>query len=92
MRAILASLISAYTKWRFVEDADGAATSAARPAATETPKDEATRLRASIARERRNLESFIRFNCPALATPCESSIRAMEGRLRALEFVSRRAV
>ena len=92
MRAILASLISAYTKWRFVEDTDGAPTAAARPAATETPKDEATRLRAAIARERRNLESFVRFNCAALAAPCESSIRAMEGRLRALEFVSRRAV
>ena len=92
MRAILASLISAYTKWRFVEDTDGASTAAARPAVTETPKDEVTRLRAAIARERRNLESFVRFNCAALAAPCEASIRAMEGRLRALEFVSRRAV
>ena len=92
MRSILASLVNAYTKWRFVEDTEGAPSAAARPAATETPKDEVTRLRTAIARERRNLESFVRFNCAALAAPCEASIRAMEGRLRALEFSTRRAM
>jgi hypothetical protein len=92
MRSILASLMNAYTKWRFVEDTDGGAPATARTAATETPKDEVTRLRAAIARERRNLESFVRFNCAALAGPCEDSIRAMEGRLRALEFSARRAM
>jgi hypothetical protein len=88
MRTILTTLINAYTKWKFVEDTDGDA----HAAATETTKDEASRLRASIARERRNLESFVRFNCAALAAPCEASIRAMEGRLRALEFSARRAM
>ena len=92
MRAILATLMSAYTRWRFVEDTDGDEPSATKPPAIETPKDEGTRLRAAIARERRNLESFARFNCAALAGPCEASIRALEGRLRALEFSTRRAV
>ena len=89
MKSLLAGLMSAYTKWRFVEDLDSAET---KPAASETPKDERARLRASIARERRNLESFVRFNCAALGGPCEASIRAMESRLRALEFSGRRAV
>jgi len=92
MKAILASLLNAYAKWRFVEDTDrGAPARAASPAA-EPPKDEGTRLRAAIARERRNLDSFVRFNCAALAGPCEDSIHAMERRLRALEFSTRRAM
>ena len=92
MKSILASLISAYTKWRFVEDTDGAPSVAAKSAATETPKDEVTRLRTAIARERRNLESYLRFQCAALAGPCKDSIQAMEGRIRALEMMGRRAV
>ena len=92
MRSLLATLKNAYAKWRFVEDTDGAAPAASKSKPTETPKDEVTRLRAAIARERRNLESFVRFNCAALAGPCEASIRAMEGRLRALDFSSRRAM
>jgi len=58
----------------------------------ETPKDEIVRLRAAIARERRNLESYIRFECAALARPCQDSIRAMESRIHALEMFTRRAV
>ena len=36
--------------------------------------------------ERRNLKEFRRFSCAALAGPCESSIRAMESRIHALEM------
>ena len=91
MKALLSTLVGIYTRWRYVEDTGPAAPPASRPAA-ESPKDEVVRLRASLERERRNLQSYIRFNCSALAGPCEQSIRAMEGRLRALEMFQRRAV
>jgi hypothetical protein len=88
MRAWLSALTQVYTRWRFVEDTDGA-----KPRGmAEAPADESARLRESIARERRNLEYFRRFNCAGLAGPCEASIRAMEGRLRAREMSARRAV
>ena len=90
MKALFAALVGAYTRWRYVEDDEPVRKPA--PRTPETPKDEASRLRAAIARERRNLESYVRFQCAALAGPCESSIHAMEGRLRALEMMGRRAV
>ncbi|HLY07974.1 MAG TPA: hypothetical protein VKW04_01595 [Planctomycetota bacterium] len=91
MKALLSALLGVYTRWRYVEDTDSSDQPApnARP---ESTKDELLRLKASVARERRNLESYLRFNCPALAGPCEGSIRAMEGRIRALEMFTRRAV
>ena len=92
MKALLAALVGAYTRWRYVEDTDGAEQSVEAPAVKETPRDEVTRLRAAIARERRNLESYLRFQCGALAGPCKASIHAMEGRIRALEMMGRRAV
>lgn len=92
MKALLAALVGVYTRWRYVEDTDGAERPADATPPHETPKDEVTRLRAAIARERRNLESYLRFQCAALAGPCRDSIRAMEGRIRALEMMGRRAV
>lgn len=91
MKSLFAALIGAYTRWRYVEDTDPTSKAPVRPIA-ESPKNEITRLKASLARERRNLESYLRFNCAALAGPCEDSIRAMESRLRALEMFARRAV
>jgi hypothetical protein len=91
MKAILSALMGVYTRWRYVEDTGPSERPMAKPAA-EKPKDELIRLRQSVARERRNLESYVRFNCAALAGPCEDSIRAMEGRIRALEMFARRAV
>lgn len=90
MKTIWTALVGVYTRWRFVEETDPGRTESSRRAATETPAEEITRLRQAITRERRNLESFVRFDCRALAGPCESSIRAMESRIRALEM--RRAV
>lgn len=84
MKALWTALVGAYTRWRFVEDEEAAAPNA--PAAVESPKDEIARLRQTIARERRNLADFTRFDLRALAGPCESSIRAMESRIRALEM------
>jgi hypothetical protein len=92
MKALLAALVGVYTRWRYVEDKEGDNRSGAVPVVKETPKDEVTRLRAAIARERRNLESYLRFQCSALAGSCRDSIHAMEGRLRALEMMGRRAV
>jgi hypothetical protein len=89
MKAIWKALVGVYTRWRFVEDEAPAAT-ASVSRAKESPQDEITRLRLTIDRERRNLQTFLRFNCAALAGPVESSIRAMESRIRALEM--RRAI
>jgi hypothetical protein len=86
MRAIWSALIGVYTRWRFVEDREGPGETASRRKSSETPEEEITRLRGAITRERRNLESFLRFDCRALAGPCESSIRAMESRIHALEL------
>ncbi len=91
MKALLAALVGVYTRWRYVEDTGGGERSEAPPV-KETPKDEVTRLRAAIARERGNLESYLRFQCSALAGPCRASIQAMEGRIRALEMMGRRAI
>jgi hypothetical protein len=91
MKALFSALVGIYTRWRYVEDTGPADRPSSRSVA-ETPKDEAVRLKASLDRERRNLQSYVRFNCAALAGPCEQSIRAMEGRLRALEMFQRRAV
>jgi len=78
-------LVGVYTRWKFVEDEAPARPSPASKAA-ESTQDEIARLRQTIARERHNLQTFIRFNCGALAAPVESSIRAMESRIRALEM------
>jgi hypothetical protein len=86
MKTLWTALVGAYSRWRFVEDLDAPS----RPVAAEAPKDEISRLRQTIDRERRNLADFLRFDLRALAGPCESSIRAMESRIRALEM--RRAV
>jgi len=91
MKALFSALVGIYTRWRFVEDTGPGEKAAPRPAA-ESPRDELVRLKASLDHERRNLQSFVRFNCAALAGPCEQSIRAMEGRIRALEMFQRRAV
>jgi hypothetical protein len=92
MKAILAALVGVYTRWRYVEDTDTSDRQASATPVHETSKDEVTRLRAAIVRERRNLESYLRFQCAALAGPCKDSIQAMEGRIRALEMMGRRAV
>jgi hypothetical protein len=86
MRALWSALMGAYSRWRFVEDIDSAGETQTRRKSAETPEEEITRLRRAIARERHNLESFLRFDCRALAGPCESSIRAMESRIHALDF------
>ena len=89
MRALWSTLMGVYTRWKFVED-EAPVASASSSRASESPQDEIVRLRQTIARERRNLQTFVRFNCAALAGPVESSIRAMESRIRALEM--RRAI
>jgi hypothetical protein len=79
------ALVGVYTRWKFVEE-EGPAPAASTAKGSEAPKDEIARLRQTIARERRNLQTFVRFNCATLAGPVESSIRAMESRIRALEM------
>jgi hypothetical protein len=90
MKKLWSALLGVYTRWRYVEDADAGAETASRPKAVETPDEEIQRLKQTIARERANLAAFIRFDCRALAAPLESSIRATESRIRALEL--RRAI
>lgn len=83
---IWSALVGIYSRWKFVEEVDEGHAGPGAHSAKETPVQEIVRLRQAIARERRNLESFRRFSCPALAGPCESSIRALESRIRALEL------
>ena len=85
MRAMWQALVGVYTRWKFVEE-EAAAPATSSSKAVESPKDEIARLRRTIDRERRNLQTFVRFNCATLAAPVESSIRAMESRIRALEM------
>jgi hypothetical protein len=86
MKKLWSALVGVYTRWRFVEETDAGAETRSRPKAAETPAEEVQRLRQTIARERANLAAFIRFDCRALAAPLESSIRAMEARIHALEL------
>jgi hypothetical protein len=89
MRALWTALVGVYTRWKFVEE-DAPSPASGPGKASESPQEEIARLRQVIAREQRNLQTFVRFNCAALAGPVESSIRAMESRIRALEM--RRAI
>jgi hypothetical protein len=86
MKKLWSALVSVYTRWRFVEDTGDGRETAARRKAVETPEEEIERLRQTIDRERANLAAFLRFDCRALAAPLESSIRAMEARIHALEL------
>lgn len=86
MKALWSALMGAYSRWRFVEESDAPSPAASRRKSSETPQEEIARLRQTIARERRNLAEFTRFECGALAGPCEASIRAMESRIHALEL------
>jgi len=86
MKKLWSTLVGVYTRWRFVEDTEGGRETTSRRQAVETPEQEVQRLQATIARERANLAAFIRFDCRALAAPLESSIRAMESRIHALEL------
>lgn len=85
MRSLWSAFLGVYARWKFVEE-EAPAQKASSLKAVETPQEEISRLRQTIDRERRNLQTFIRFNCAALAGPVESSIRAMESRIRALEM------
>ena len=90
MKALWSALMGVYSRWKYVEEDEGPAAASAGRRSSETPQEEIARLRKTIDRERRNLREFLRFDCRALAAPLESSIRAMESRIHALEL--RRAV
>jgi hypothetical protein len=90
MKALWSALMGVYARWKYVEEDDAPAAASTGRKAAETPQEEIARLRETIDRERRNLKEFVRFDCRALAAPLESSIRAMESRIHALEL--RRAV
>ncbi len=86
MSAFWSALVGVWSRWRYVEEDEAPTSSGSRRQSRETPQEEIARLRQTIERERRNLREFQRFACGALAGPCESSIRAMESRIRALEM------
>ncbi|RPH42807.1 MAG: hypothetical protein EHM91_09115 [Planctomycetota bacterium] len=86
MKALWSVLMGVYSRWKYVEEDSAPSVSSVGRKATETPLEEIARLRKTIERERRNLKEFLRFDCRALAAPLESSIRAMESRIHALEF------
>jgi hypothetical protein len=86
MKALWSVLMGVYSRWKYVEEDAAPSVSSAGRKTTETPQEEVARLRKTIERERRNLKEFLRFDCRALAAPLESSIRAMESRIHALEL------
>jgi hypothetical protein len=86
MKALWSVLMGVYSRWKYVEEDAAPSVSSAGRKTTETPQEEVARLRKTIERERRNLKEFLRFDCGALAAPLESSIRAMESRIHALEL------
>lgn len=86
MRAIWTALVGVYVRWKFVEETESAPEAARTRGRTQTGADELHRLRDAISREQGNLRSFERYECRALAGPCEASIRALESRIRALEL------
>jgi hypothetical protein len=86
MKSFWSALKGMYARWKYVEEDAGPAASTASRKSSETPQEEIARLRRTIDRERRNLREFVRFDCRALAAPLESSIRAMESRIHALEL------
>jgi hypothetical protein len=85
MKALWTALVGVYRRWKFVED-EAPSSRGASSHKPESAQEEIARLRQTIDRERRNLQTFVRFNCAALAAPVESSIRAMESRIRALQM------
>ena len=86
MKALWSALMGVYSRWKYVEEDAAPSASSAGRRSSETPQEEIARLRKTIDRERRNLKEFLRFDCRALAAPLESSIRAMESRIHALEL------
>ena len=86
MKALWSVLVGVYSRWKYVEEDAAPSVASAGRRSAETPQEEIARLRKTIDRERRNLKEFLRFDCRALAAPLESSIRAMESRIHALEF------
>lgn len=71
-----------YRRWKFVEDAGPSAVVPAR-------RCEADRLRAAVEREERRLADYRRMKLEAMARDSEASLRALKGRLLALEMGGR---
>lgn len=76
-------LMSLYRRWRYVEDVEPS---------PDTPPDrsEAARLRSALEREEWKLAEYRRMKLAAMARESESSLRALKGRLLALEMGARR--
>jgi hypothetical protein len=79
MIAIASLLKGLYERWRFVEDDEV-------PAAKAGPRAETDRLRAAVEREERRLADYRRMKLEAMARDSEASLRALKGRLLALEM------
>lgn len=82
MRRFLAAVARLYWAWRFQEET----APALAPAPAAGGGDELDSLRRSLAREEQKLEDYRRYRCEGLARPCESSIRSLRTRIRALEM------
>ncbi len=72
-----------YRRWRYVEETD------ASPGAS-SDRSEAARLRSAVEREERRLAEYRRMKLAAMAHDSEASLRALKGRLLALEMGGRR--
>ena len=68
-----------YRRWRYVEEAEAAP-------GTGAGRGEADRLRGAVEREERRLAEYRRMKLEAMARDSEASLRALKGRLLALEM------
>lgn len=83
MTSFWSVLVQLYRRWRYVEDSD--VSPGAAPG-----RSEADRLRRAVEREEQRLADYRRMNLAAMARDSESSLRALKGRLMALEMGTRR--
>lgn len=83
MTSIWSVLVQLYRRWRYVEDVESS------PGAS-PDRSEASRLRGAMEREERKLAEYRRMKLAAMARESEASLRALKGRLLALEMGARR--
>ena len=83
MTSLWSVLLQLYRRWRYVEDVEPSPRAA-------SDRSEAARLRGAMEREERKLAEYRRMKLAAMARESEASVRALKGRLLALEMGAHR--
>jgi hypothetical protein len=79
MTSFWSILVQLYRRWRYVEETETSSGS-------DVGRSEADRLRTAVLREERRLADYRRMKLEAMARDSEASLRALKGRLLALEM------